>query len=190
MDLDEITHILVSVVVLSAVFAYANGARPFTPPGFSTLFVEILLTVGAGFVLHELAHKFLAQSYGAHARYQAWPLGLGLSMVLALIRSPVIFAAPGAVYIYGRNITVEANGKISLVGPLTNAALAVIFLALAAFAPSGALRSVGALGASVNAFLGLFNMIPFYPLDGSKVWAWNKGAWIATVVGLILLGGL
>src|SRR6267143_1602685 len=32
--------------------------------------------------------------------------------------------------------------------------------------------------ASVNAFLAGFNMIPVMPLDGAKVWAWNKAVYV------------
>src|SRR5439155_928821 len=35
--------------------------------------------------------------------------------------------------------------------------------------------------ASVNAFLAGFNMIPVMPLDGAKVWAWNKAAYLGIV---------
>ena len=44
--------------------------------------------------------------------------------------------------------------------------------------------------ATVNAILAGFNMIPVMPLDGAKVWAWNKGAYVAlaaVAVGLIVL---
>src|SRR5439155_962436 len=44
--------------------------------------------------------------------------------------------------------------------------------------------------ATVNAILAGFNMIPVMPLDGAKVWAWTKGAYVAlaaVAVGLIVL---
>src|SRR2546422_719914 len=35
--------------------------------------------------------------------------------------------------------------------------------------------------ASVNAFLAGFNMSPFMPRDGAKVWAWNKAVYLGLV---------
>jgi len=35
--------------------------------------------------------------------------------------------------------------------------------------------------ASVNAFLAGFNMIPVMPLDGAKVWVWNKATYLGIV---------
>jgi Zn-dependent protease len=34
--------------------------------------------------------------------------------------------------------------------------------------------------ASVNAFLAVFNLIPFYPLDGEKVNSWNPLLWASS----------
>ena len=44
--------------------------------------------------------------------------------------------------------------------------------------------------ASVNAVLAGFNMIPVMPLDGAKVWAWNKAAYVgiaAIAIGLFVV---
>ena len=36
----------------------------------------------------------------------------------------------------------------------------------------------------INAFLGVFNMLPIPPLDGSKVLAWNVAIWAIAIVGM------
>ena len=138
-------------------------------------FFIILGTVGLGFIIHELAHKYVAIHYGAHAEYRAWTLGLFLALAMAfLTQGSFVFAAPGAVYIFGR-VSREQNGIISLAGPLTNFALAIIFLLLSAF--TGISKEFVATGALVNVMLGAFNMLPIPPFDGSKIFAWNKVVW-------------
>ena len=78
-----------------------------------------MITVGVGFVLHELAHKFTAMHYGYWAEFRKDNLMLLVAVVLAALVG-VVFAAPGATMIYGAGITREQNGKISAAGPLTN----------------------------------------------------------------------
>ncbi len=142
------------------------------------LFALSMLTVGAGFLLHELAHKVVAVRFGQVAEFRADYSMLGLAVVAAL--AGFLFAAPGAVYHRGR-ITARENGLIALAGPLTNVALAAPFLLLA-LAGSGFLGSVGRIGLFVNVLLAAFNMIPFGPLDGRKVLAWNKPVFAVVAV--------
>jgi len=53
----------------------------------------IALGVGTGFILHEMAHKFVALHFGYLAEYQANMTGLFLAVVLSFVG--FIFAAPG-----------------------------------------------------------------------------------------------
>lgn len=149
---------------------------------FPKLFLISLCTAGLGFLLHELAHKFVAQHYGCTAEFRAWNQYLYLAVGLAVLVG-FIFAAPGAVMISGM-VTRKENGIISIAGPLTNYALALLFLVLALLFPAG--RLVFTIGLSINIWLGLFNLIPFGPLDGAKVFHWSKIAWGAGVLAGIL----
>lgn len=195
MDSIELKHILVSVLLLSLALSIKWGGYSF--PSVILSMPIILIAVGSGFILHELAHKFVAQHYGAYATYRAWPLGLMIMMFLAILPGGIIFAAPGAVYIFERyygQITRKQNGIISLAGPATNILLAILFLMLAFFSlplsfllPVGFLVQIGTMGFSVNIFLAFFNMIPFPPLDGSKVLSWDWRIWLAAFLPLLLL---
>ena len=137
-------------------------------------------------MLHELGHKFVAIRYGAQAEYRAWTTGLFVALFLAFVTDGgFIFAAPGAVYIFGKRVSEEQNGKIALAGPLVNLFLALIFLAIGVSYPE--MQTLAAIGVSINAFLGAFNLIPIFPLDGSKVFAWNKVVWGATLIALVAI---
>jgi Zn-dependent protease len=140
-----------------------------------------LITVGPGFVFHELSHKFVAQRYNFWAEFRMWPMGLLLALVTSLIG--FIFAAPGATYISGMNISNSENGRISIAGPLVNIVIALLFLPFALFwSPDSLLWYIGSLGSYINFFLALFNMLPIGPLDGAKVWRWSLPIWAATFI--------
>jgi Zn-dependent protease len=145
---------------------------------FTTVFIVILLTAGLGFLMHEMAHKVSAIRFGHEAEFVADTSMLFFAIIMALFL-PIVFAAPGAVYIRGA-ITKAQNGIISVVGPWTNIVIAFLFLPLALFGP-GILSFIGSFGFSINSWLALFNMLPFGPLDGAKVFAWNKAVFAGTM---------
>jgi len=145
---------------------------------FIILFVVAAVTVGIGFIFHELAHKIVAQKYGCWAEFRKWNFGLILAVMMSFLG--FIFAAPGAVMIDGM-VSREQNGKISIAGSLTNIILALLFLAVGYMvgATTPLINMIIFYGFFINAFLALFNMIPVPPLDGSKVIAWSFSAWLA-----------
>lgn len=186
----EVRDILVAWTGLGVAFSIAISSRSFNFANLGALslvFLMSLVTVGSGFVLHELSHKFTAERYGFWAEFRVWPLGLVLALATSL--TGFIFAAPGATYISGANISVSENGKISLAGPLTNVAVAVVFLPLFVFGRSlGSFwASLGSQGVYINIFLALFNMLPVLPLDGAKVFAWSKTRWASVFIPLAAL---
>lgn len=155
-------------------------------PLYTTLLLA-LFTIGVGFVLHELMHKFVSERYGFEAEFRMWPSGLAFAILSALIAG-LVFAAPGATYINGYGITEKENGIVSLAGPITNIVIALIFLPLLLINTGSALLvEAGYLGSYFNFFLAAFNMLPIFVLDGAKVWRWNKGLWAAFFIPLALV---
>lgn len=179
---EEIIDILKAWVVISVVFAIIQGTGSIFSNEFLDNFLISALTVGVGFLLHELAHKILAQKYGAIAEFRAFNPMLLFALVLAFLRSPIIFAAPGAVMIHGGNINIKKYGKISLVGPLTNLVLAVIFLIIQELYSGPIISKISDYGFIINTWLALFNMIPVWEFDGRKIFAWSKLVWFAVVI--------
>ncbi len=190
---DEIRDLLIAWAALGVAFSVfifvATGREVFpdiTGAVFSPLFARVFLvsalTVGIGFLLHELAHKVVAVRFGQIASFKADYKMLALCIGAAF--AGFLFAAPGAVYHRGR-ITKRQNGLVSVAGPLTNVVLLAAFLPLAFL--GGFLGQVGQLGVLVNAFLAAFNMIPFGPLDGKSVISWSKPVFGAVFVGSVLL---
>ncbi|VVB98422.1 Uncharacterised protein [uncultured archaeon] len=143
-------------------------------------------------MLHELAHKFVAIRFGGYAEFKMWWQGLALALVTSL--AGIVFVAPGAVYIYAPRVTKMQNGLISLAGPLTNLAISMIFLALSVVFPMKMALPLNIVDGSafffaskINLWLGMFNMIPVFPLDGSKVMDWSFAVWAAFAAIFLVL---
>ena len=181
----EVRDLIIAFIVISLCFAIANAGRNMN--AVLNLLPMIMVGVGAGFILHELGHKFVSMKYGYWAEFKLWPQGLLFALVTSFFG--FVFAAPGAVYTYANYMTDDINGKISIAGPIVNIILALIFLAICVAIYPSAFYSetsllifiVCSLGYSINSFLAAFNLLPIGNLDGSKVLRWNFGIWIVVM---------
>ncbi len=185
MNSREIKELIKAWFFISLAFAilFYGGFKIFSDfsAEFIVLFFISALTVGVAFLLHELAHKFVAQKYGYKAEFQAFDRMLFLAVVMSFFG--FILAAPGAVMIKAENIPKEKNGKISIAGTLTNLFLALLFFTpLLLFGFSGFLFTLFKYGFIINSLLAVFNLIPFPGFDGRKVFDWNKFVWISTSI--------
>mgnify|MGYP001587690115 FL=1 len=167
----EVIDILKAWLAVSAAFGIVMGS---SFSNFYSNFIIAALTVGVGFLLHELGHKFAAQRYGCFAEFRSFDNMLILAIAMSFFG--FVFAAPGAVMISGR-INLKKNGIISAAGPLVNIALALAFLALSLADPPKIFKLVSSYGFIINSWLALFNMMPFWLFDGYKIWKWNKLAY-------------
>jgi Zn-dependent protease len=191
MKAKEIRGLVISALVLALAFgiALSGGFRAFQQPAILVLVIGMaFVAVSVGFVFHELGHRLIARKFGYFAEYAMWPMGLMVALGFSLFG--FVFAAPGAVMIYPRatawgtiSLSQQKVGLISLAGPATNIGLAVIFQVLDFVEPA----LLFTLGARINTWLALFNLIPFGPLDSAKILKWNKGTWL---VSIVVAGGL
>ncbi len=184
----ELQHLFIAWIAIAFAFAYVIRLSGST---LQERFIISLFTVGVGFLLHELAHKVVAQRYNLWAEFRMSSTMLMLAVGLAYLWG-VLLAAPGAVYISGSYITSKQNGRIAAAGPLTNVFLATIFLLIST--QSTLLKGFGEygwyvifLGVQINLWLATFNMLPLSVLDGRKVFAWSKPAFAGVFLLIILM---
>jgi Zn-dependent protease len=155
--------------------------------GILILLAASFVAVVTAFLLHELAHKVIAQRYGCFAEFRYSLMGLAIGLLTGAFG--LLFALPGAVMISG-SVNERQTVRISAAGPGTNLAVAGVFTAIS-FALGSSTSSTAGLAsvlvgmvAFVNLFLGFFNLLPFPPLDGSRIFSINKPLWVAMLVGV------
>jgi Zn-dependent protease len=198
----ELKDLLLSLAALVIAFSVLIGGRRI--PGMEMIQI-IALGVGTGFLLHEMAHKFVALHFGYWAEYRANMTGLLLAVALSF--AGFIFAAPGAVMIskprapsefyqqdpFGQAELIAQLKReslwISLAGPLTNIVLSAAFFIMLLLSPPESIAARAAnFGLMINLTLAAFNLLPFGPLDGKKIFDSNRMVWIIVGLPTILIG--
>lgn len=188
----EVNHLLQATMAFTIALAFMGTGGLFGAVSNIQAFVIsgliYFVALSPAFVLHELAHKFSARSYGCWAEFRASPGGLRFGVILAALTG-IVFMAPGAVMVVG-STTKSQFGKIALAGPVTNILLWLIGL-VAVFVGLGEVPILNAILTPWmwgNAFLGAFNMLPFGPLDGRKIKTWSDGIfWVWMIITLSLI---
>ena len=132
-------------------------------------------------ILHEIAHGYVAEHFGdptarimgrltLDPRKHIDPImSIALPLLLLISGSPIIIGGAKPVPVDPFNLR---DGRkdlalVSLAGPLTNVAIAVIFSLIFRIFPSGIIGLV----VQLNLLLAIFNLIPIPPLDGSKIFS-------------------
>jgi Zn-dependent protease len=162
-------------------------------------FISLIILIYSA-ILHEIAHGFVAERLGdptarllgrltLNPKNHIDPfMSIALPLLLILSGSPVVFGAAKPVPVDPFNLRDGRKDMaiVSLAGPLTNAAIAIIaaiLIKILMFAtPSlGASPAVTeivipiftflSLVVRLNLLLAIFNLIPIPPLDGSKIFA-------------------
>ncbi len=181
----EIRDLIKAWIAIS--IAFAMVMRGLAGLSFYQVFIVAAITVGTGFLLHELGHKVVAQRYGCFAEFRSFDQMLLLAILMSFFG--FVFAAPGAVMIHGP-VGKRRNGIISAAGPIVNIVLALSFLLLLFISFGGFISIIAFYGFYINSWLALFNMIPIWNLDGAKVLRWDKkfyGIIVATALLLMFL---
>ena len=156
-------------------------------PAFAVLFIVILIF---SVILHELAHGYSALWLGdptakLEGRLTLNPIphidffgSILLPGILLLTNAPLLFGYAKPVPYNPYNLSNQRWGEafVAFSGAGVNFIVAIFFGLLIRFAPEIGITSVTFLGLALtivklNILLGLFNLIPFPPLDGSKVLA-------------------
>ncbi len=172
------------IIVLLLTYTLAVGQFPALVPGESGVFYWVVGAIASvlfflSVLLHELSHSFTARALG----YK--------------VNEIVLFIFGGVSNIEQEPKKARDEFLIAVVGPFTSFLLGGIFYLLLQFV-SPPIRTAGAGAAAIfeylafiNILLGIFNMIPGFPLDGGRVlrsiiWGFNHNFGAATRISGII----
>jgi Zn-dependent protease len=133
-----------TLLVLVALFGLAQGAGALAALGGAALLF-------ASVVAHEVAHAVVARGYGIRTR--------------DIVLTPI----GGVARLEGMPASGGAEVAIALAGPAMSLAIAAGAWALGLVAGKGVIAVVLASLFQSNLMLGLFNLLPAFPMDGGRV---------------------
>ncbi len=155
--------IIFFLVVWSLATGYfPEGQPPIEGPAAWILGVVAALLLFGSVLVHELSHALVAQRAGISVpRIRLFMFG-GVSEMASEPRDP------------------RAEVRIAAAGPLTSFGLAALFFVISlshvpSLLPGG--RQLVDYLAALNLMLGLFNLLPGFPLDGGRLlraWLWSR----------------
>lgn len=134
--------------------------------------------------VHEWAHAWTADRLGDKTARYSGRLTLNplahIDPMWTVLLPLVLFISTGGMFVFGSAKPVPFNPRylrdpkrdiiwVGLAGPLANFLCAVLCFVLLKFAGTGAAAQLILVLAQINVFLGVFNLIPVPPLDGSRV---------------------
>ena len=189
----EVKDFLIAILVLFSGYVisiYIDSRFPLS--SLPLVMLVSLFSIVLAFSAHEGAHRFISIRLGAIAFFKKWNTGLLLIIISSLLGS--LFATAGAVQFTG--ITDKSKiGKSALAGPATNLIIgtSVYGVYMLGGFSSGSLFGFFMINIyRINLWLGLFNMIPIPPIDGSKVFGWNIKIFLIVfivAIGLNIISG-
>ena len=183
----EFKHIgIAALLVIGIGFSIGWYGNLFS--GFSWTWTVMGVFAGimtASFLVHEIAHKVMAQRKGMWAEFRLTVWGAMLTLVSVFL--PVKMIAPGAMMIGGSVPSGEDIVRISIAGPLTNIVFSSVLIGVAFALPASVFTSMLFFAAYINAFMAVFNLIPFGVLDGFKIFSFNKKIWLLAFFPSLIL---
>lgn len=147
--------------------------------GISTIFFIIVIVFSA--IIHEYSHGWMAEQLGDPTAKYAGRLTLNPLKHIDPIGSvllPILLIPTGLLFAYAKpvpfnpyNLRDQRWGPVAVAfaGPGSNFMLALIFGLLMRFLPTSDMTPFLFIIVFANVSLGVFNLVPIPPLDGSKL---------------------
>lgn len=190
----ELQHLTIGTLLFTGVMV-SLFLFPLGDDFLATLIFAVLLALLTAplFFLHEIGHKLNAQNFNMWAEFRLDQTGVMLTAISMIPYFPLKFVGPGAVQVRGYP-SLDRMGKVAAIGPSVNILLGGIYvtavgvlLVLSLFVEAlSFLAGLVLIASSFSFFLGLFNMIPFGPLDGRKVYMWNQRVFYPLILMALL----
>ncbi|WP_338600798.1 site-2 protease family protein [Sulfolobus tengchongensis] len=183
-NLNEILAFLLAA--LSLAVAYIPFASPILILINPLRFVIIPYAVALlAIIPHEIGHRQAARRYGCFSRFTLSFVGFWTTLILNLIGSFIgilVFFAGYTSISCGFRFNRDIEGRTALAGPLTNIVLGFIGLIGESIIHYGLALAFFSDLARFNFWVAFFNLLPFWVLDGLKIFRWNMIIWSILIV--------
>jgi Zn-dependent protease/CBS domain-containing protein len=178
----DLSWIIIAILIA---WSLSTGVFPFQFKNLPIQTYWIMGVIGAaGLFLSIIAHEFC---HSLVARKSGMPM-----------KGITLFIFGGVAEMGDEPPNAKAEFLIAIVGPLSSAAIAVIFYSLFRLGSAGgwhpAVNGVVGYLAMINGLLAVFNMVPAFPLDGGRIlrsvlWGWKGNLRWATRISSGIGGG-
>ena len=148
------------------------------------IFIWILPVLFA-ITVHEYAHGWMAYKLGDNTAKSMGRLTINpiahIDTIGTIVVPVLLYLTGGFLFGWAKPVPINYNAlsdkktgvlKVSLAGPISNAIMAIMWGIIAyagLYIESELMIRMGAIGVLFNLLLGLFNMLPIPPLDGSSL---------------------
>jgi Zn-dependent protease len=168
------------LALLGLVLAFAAAWR--TNESLLSDLLVVLSFLGPALILHELGHKYAAAIQGFHSEFRAFPFLMLGSAVISF--SGFVFVLFGGVFLECEKK--DVIGKVAITGPLVNLAISLILIPLW-WIDEPLVSLFAEVTIVINSLIAAINLIPCPPLDGFKVFLWNKTCWGISFLAALLM---
>ncbi|GAB4305330.1 MAG: hypothetical protein Kow0069_00960 [Promethearchaeota archaeon] len=181
----ELAHLSIGVglifgLALSIFLSWRQqGFPPQLLPPVGVLLLALFYSMG--FLLHEFGHRQVGKHYNLPTKFRLFTFGVVLT-ALGLV-TPLKVGFPGAVMVVGLDEISKRTGLCKVAGPTVNIVLGTTLFALSFWdAIPPPYNFMFCMGAFFNYQLGLFNLLPFGPLDGQNIMRWKPFLWAGMMI--------
>lgn len=175
----ETIGIIISILVIAFIVSFNDwgpGSTFDLSTGIFNLFNAILI-IGLSILVHDAGQRLFGLAIGYKVEFKMWSFGLVLGLVIAMVsKGRVWLIVPGGFMLhliaghrlgwFRYNINYFGQAMVALAGPLFSLMLVIFLKILYAFVPTNLILDA----IKVNVVYAITSLLPFPPLDGSKIY--------------------
>ncbi|MFH1510924.1 MAG: hypothetical protein ABIF10_04470, partial [Candidatus Woesearchaeota archaeon] len=194
---EEITGVIVSILVLTMIVAFDDKSETFNISSWIGNFLVWLIIVASSFIVHQLGHRLIGLKIGYRVEYRIWWYGLLIGIVVMLLtRGKFWVLVPGSILVHHMQLhrlgkfrfgpNVFSFSMISLWGPLASIFFAAIvktlqvWFGLAIFGEAFVDKLF-----MFNLWLAAYALLPIPPLAGSRIFFHSRAIYVFVAASVI-----
>ena len=175
----ELTGLTFSIIIIAFIFSFRGwGATEFNARLGLTTFFNAILIVALAYLAHDAGQRIWALVIGYRIEYRAWTYGLVAALFLAFLTNGYVwwFIIPSNFIIhhlaghrlgwFRYDINYFGQAMVALAGPLSTLSLMFLLKIINVFIANELITKA----ILFNLAFTITSMLPFPPLDGSKIY--------------------